>query len=141
MSIFSDAVHQTCGSSYCPSPINENVAKLTNITSLANNFEVASDISTTYLIASIYLGISLLSGVLMALFLDPPSKFEETKVEKNKSKQKISGKRLLAATFHQMTNWKQILITPLSFWVGFELGFFVSDFTVVSMIICIYFDG
>ena len=90
MSIFSDAVHQTCGSSYCPSPINENVAKLTNITSLANNFEVASDISTTYQIASIYLGISLLSGVLMALFLDPPSKFEETKVEKNKSKQKIS---------------------------------------------------
>ena len=92
MSIFSDAVHQTCGSSYCPSPINENVAKLTNITSLANNFEVASDISTTYQIASIYLGISLLSGVLMALFLDPPSKFEETKVEKNKSKQKISGR-------------------------------------------------
>ena len=76
----------------------------------------------------------------MALFLDPPSKFEETKVEKNKSIQKISGRRLLAATFHQMTNWKQILITPLSFWVGFELGFFVSDFTVVSMMICIYFE-
>ena len=80
--------------------------------------------------AGIYLACSVSAAVIIALFVDPLSRFGEE--EREEEKEKLSGKQLLVATFRHMKNKKQILIIPLTFWSGIEQGFFGADFTAVS---------
>ena len=125
----SDETLATCGPNYCPAQIVADDTKEED-SSENDNFEAASDLSNTYKIAGIYLALSFSAAVILAIFLDPLTKFGEE--ERRDEKPKLSGKQLLVATFHHMKKKKQLLIIPLTFWSGIEQGFFGADFTAVS---------
>ena len=107
------------------------------------NFD--TDITKIYIIAAIYLACSLAAALLVAVFVDPLSKFEAT--EERKGKTQSTGFQLLVtgfrpysiitilfqvATFRQMKKKEQLLVIPITFWSGIEQGFFGADFTAVS---------
>ena len=116
-----------CGSEYCtgdPEPESEEGG----MEVFNGNFDI--DIHKIYIIMGILLGCSITAGVLIALFVDPLTKFGITDEKKNK--ENLSGLGLLKATFKQMICKEQLLIIPITFWSGIELGFFSADFTAVS---------
>ena len=124
----SDETLATCGLSYCPQQLIEDDED-TNTTN--SNFEAASDLTNTYKIAGIYLALSFSAALILAIFLDPLTKFGEQ--DRDTGKEKLSGFKLLLATFHHMMKKKQLLIIPITFWSGIEQGFFGADFTAVSV--------
>ena len=83
-----------CGSQYCagqdPESSPEEGAEVFN-----ENFDV--DINKIYIIMGIFLGCSIAAGVLIALFVDPLTRFGIT--EEKKNKEKLSGLQLLVTTF------------------------------------------
>lgn len=46
----------------------------------------------------------------------------------------MSGTKLFAATLYQLKNKYQILLIPLTIWIGMEQAFIGADFTEVSLI-------
>jgi hypothetical protein len=93
-----------------------------------DNFKTAT--WKIYIIAGIYLACSVSAAILIALFVDPLSRFGAT--NEKKEKPKLSGMQLLMATFKQMKRKEQLLVIPITFWSGIEQGFFGADFTAVS---------
>lgn len=56
---------------------------------------------------------------------------------------KISGIKLLAVTVKHIFQWKQLLILPITVFIGAEMGFIAADFTVVSLTMlckCVCFE-
>ena len=92
------------------------------------NFDV--DINKIYIIMGIFLGCSIAAGLLIALFVDPLTRFGMT--EEKAAKKQLSGLELLVATFKHMVRKEQLLIIPITFWSGIEQGFFDAEFTAVS---------
>lgn len=86
--------------------------------------------TTRYTLAGIYLACSLTAAVLLALFLDPLTRYGEK--ERTGSSSQLEGTELLAATFRHMKNPKQLLMIPLTIWSGMEQGFFSAEYTAVS---------
>ena len=90
----SDEEMLVCGSQYCagqdPESSPEEGAEVFN-----ENFDV--DINKIYIIMGIFLGCSIAAGVLIALFVDPLTRFGVT--EEKKNKEKLSGLQLLVTTF------------------------------------------
>ena len=86
----SDEEMLVCGSQYCagqdPESSPEEGAEVFN-----ENFNV--DINKIYIIMGIFLGCSIAAGVLIALFVDPLTRFGIT--EEKKNKEKLSGLQLL----------------------------------------------
>jgi len=137
-----------CGSGYCsqasaPETVEDETSlaerainltdALTPAPSADDNFK--TDISLIYIIAGIYLACSITAAVLIAVFVDPLSRFGVT--DEKKDKAKLSGIQLLVATFKQMIRKEQLLIIPLTFWSGIEQGFFGADFTA-GFVTCAY---
>lgn len=116
-----------CGLNYCPAvpqpPKNETVSEAEE--TVEDNFKTS--LTQIYTLAGVYLVCSVVSAVVVALFVDPLSKYGEQ--ERDDKKEKLSGFQLLLATFRHMTKPYQILIIPLTFWSGVEQGFFGADFT------------
>ena len=169
-----------CGSSFCsqrtvatesvePKPAEDLFTNLPNKVLVRNstqgsimdnkeekalpNANFDTDITKIYIIAAIYLACSLAAALLVALFVDPLSKFEAT--EERKGKTQSTGLQLLVtgfmpwsiitvlfqvATFRQMRKKEQLLVIPITFWSGIEQGFFGADFTAVSDA-CMYFNN
>ncbi len=46
----------------------------------------------------------------------------------------LTGPNLLVATFKHMLNPYQLLIIPLTIWIGFEQAFIGADFTAVNQL-------
>ena len=88
-----------------------------------------STIPQIYIIATVYLVCSLLAAVIVAVLVDPLTRFGEE--EREEAKAALSGKQLLVATFRHMRDKKQLMVIPLTFWSGIEQGFFGADFTAV----------
>jgi len=141
-----------CGSGYCaqestPETVEDETSLATSALNLTNILEelekenasasdnFKTDISLIYMIAGIYLACSISAAVLLAVFVDPLSRFGIT--DEKKDKAKLSGMQLLIATFKQMIKKKQLLIIPLTFWSGIEQGFFGADFTA-GFVTCAY---
>merc|ERR1712106_247646 len=133
-----------CGSAYCPAQLvsSSNITDTPEPTSSATaspedieNENFKTDISKIYIIAGIYLACSFSAAVIIALFVDPLTRFGED--ERQEGKEKLSGKQLLVATFRHMKKKNQILIIPLTFWSGIEQGFFGADFTA-GFVTCAY---
>jgi len=116
-----------CGVNYCPAvPVDNSGVNTTEIESKAeDNFSASS--TQLYILAGVYLACSILSAVVVAVFVDPLSKYGET--DRDEKKEKRSGIQLLVATFKHMKKPYQLLIIPLTFWSGVEQGFFGADFT------------
>ena len=122
-----DIIH--CGSEYCPSiAVSAPVNITDNEDSPKDNFQI--DTSKIYTIAGIFLGCSLAAAAVIAIFVDPLTRFGED--ERNEEREELTGVQLLMATFRHLKNKNQILVVPITIWSGLEQGFFNADFTAVS---------
>merc|ERR1712106_790422 len=133
-----------CGSAYCPAQLvsSSNITEILEVSSSVTaspedieNENFKTDITKIYIIAGIYLACSFSAAVIIALFVDPLTRFGED--ERKEGKEKLSGKQLLVATFTHMKKENQILLIPLTFWSGVEQGFFGADFTA-GFVTCAY---
>ena len=114
-----------CGSSFCSGQTSSSVGK--NETDTNDNFQ--TDITKIYIIAGIYLACSLAAAVIIAIFVDPLTRFGED--ERSEDGEQLSGIQLLVATFRHLKNKNQLLVIPITIWSGIEQGFFGADFTAV----------
>merc|ERR1711936_1566305 len=117
-----------CGVNYIPStpkPKSENETKDDN----DDNFSIT--LEQRYILAGVYLICSVLSAIIVCIFVDPLSRYGENdrSGSDGKKKDKLSGLQLLVATFKHMLKPYQLLVIPLTFWSGVEQGFFLSDYT------------
>merc|ERR1711860_463461 len=112
-----------CGANYCPWSLEE---KQENV---EDNFETTK--TQIYTLAGIYLACSLIGPLIIALLVDPLSKFGEVE------SQQTDAKDLLIATAKQLKKKKQLLLIPLTIWSGLEQGFFGADFTA-GYVSCAY---
>eukprot|EP00092_Neocalanus_flemingeri_P030399 GFUD01032999.1.p1 GENE.GFUD01032999.1~~GFUD01032999.1.p1 ORF type:complete len:501 (+),score=111.97 GFUD01032999.1:117-1619(+) len=141
----SDEAMAKCGSAYCPAQLGSSLSNITETSELTSsstaspvdleNENFKTDITKIYIIAGIYLACSFSAAVIIALFVDPLTRFGED--ERQEGKPALTGKDLLVATFRHMKKKKQILIIPLTFWSGIEQGFFGADFTA-GFVTCAY---
>ena len=128
-SLTDDAI-KFCGSSFCPGQTSISSSEGKNETDTANdNFQ--TDITKIYIIAGIYLACSLAAAVIIAIFVDPLTRFGED--ERAEETEQLSGFQLLVATFRHLKNKNQLLVIPITIWSGIEQGFFGADFTAVSI--------
>jgi len=143
-----DAEMAKCGSNFCPqgsapdvvideSLIADSLSGLLNATTEVEvpNENFKTDITKIYLMAGIYLACSVTAAILLALFVDPLTRFGIT--DDKKDKDKLTGLQLLVATFRHMKRKEQLLIIPITFWSGIEQGFFGADFTA-GFVTCAY---
>ena len=124
-----DIIH--CGSNYCPNTEDTSEEKDDGAEKKQDNFE--TDITKIYIIAGIFLGCSLAAAAIVAIFVDPLTRFGED--ERNDDREQLSGVQLLVATFRHMKNKNQILVIPITIWSGIEQGYFNADFTAVCHLI------
>jgi hypothetical protein len=120
-----------CGINYCPAVSVETNSTGEEETDEDSNFSASR--YQLFILAGVYLACSILSAVVVALFVDPLSKYGEA--DREDAKEKRSGVQLLVATFKHMKKPYQLLIIPLTFWSGVEQGFFGADFTAVSILV------
>lgn len=80
-----------------------------------------------YTMSSIYLVFALLASLIIFLFVDPLTKFEN--IDTKTSNEERTGLQLLLATFNHMRHPYQLLIFPLTIWSGVEQAFLSADFT------------
>ena len=92
------------------------------------NFQ--TDLTKIYILAGIFLGCSLSAAAIIAVFVDPLTRFGED--ERNSEREELTGFQLLIATFRHMRHRNQILVIPITIWSGIEQGFFNAAFTAVS---------
>ena len=116
-----------CGSSFCPgwSPVQASDEAEDKP---VDNFQ--TDLTKIYILAGIFLGCSLSAAAIIAVFVDPLTRFGED--ERNSEKEELTGVQLLVATFRHMNQRNQILVIPITIWSGIEQGFFNAAFTAVS---------
>jgi len=126
-----DIIH--CGSNYCPNDVAP--APPTNATDDApkDNFQI--DRTQIYIISGIFLACSLAAAAIVAIFVDPLTRFGED--ERQGDNEKLSGVQLLLATFRHLKNKNQLLVVPITIWSGLEQGYFNADFTA-GFLTCAY---
>lgn len=74
--------------------------------------------------------------LLVALFVDPLKRYE---MGRKGSGFGLSGIKLLAVTLKQLLKFKQILLLPITMFIGAEQAFIAADFTSVEMKNCSHF--
>lgn len=117
---YTDASLELCGANFCVVETTDNA-----------NLERPPD-SEIYEISAIYLSCILVAVVIIALFMDPLSRYGERR-RGSISAQDLSGTELLAATFQQLKKPNQQLLIPLTVFIGMEQAFIGADFTQVEM--------
>ncbi|OXU27596.1 hypothetical protein TSAR_007442 [Trichomalopsis sarcophagae] len=83
--------------------------------------------SEIYEISAIYLTCVLVAVLIVALFVDPLSRYGE-KQRRNDSSE-LSGIQLLSATAYQLKKPYQQLLIPITVWIGMEQAFIGAEFT------------
>jgi MFS family permease len=106
----------SCGANFCV------VASAAN-----DNLQRPPD-SEIYEISAIYLACIVSAVIIIALFLDPLSRYGERR-RGSISATEIGGMQLLAATFNQMKKPNQQLLVPITIFIGMEQAFIGADFT------------
>ncbi|XP_015174573.1 PREDICTED: UNC93-like protein [Polistes dominula] len=83
--------------------------------------------SEIYKISSIYLTCVIVAVIIVALFVDPLSRYGEK--QRRADSQELSGIQLLSATAYQLKKPYQQLLIPITVWIGMEQAFIGADFT------------
>jgi len=104
-----------CGANDCPSHGSEAAGAQIQ----------PPELSTVYTLCFIYLILALVSILLIAFFLDTFDKEKKTP-QKSGSLFQVD---LLLSTIRNLKNLNQILIIPITLWLGFSLAFIGADFT------------
>jgi hypothetical protein len=116
----SETAFDSCGANFCVAESHEN-----------SNLQRPPD-SEIFLISIIYLTCIGVAVTIIALFMDPLSRYGERR-RGSISAQQVSGIQLLAATFRQLKKPNQQLLIPLTVFIGMEQAFIGADFTQVSV--------
>lgn len=118
-SIASEMVGSFCGANFCPG---------TNVT--ANPNLDPPPPSKIHAIAGIYLACMLAACIAVFFGVDSMDRYKKSKPEDaNKDK---SGCGMLAVTLRQLGNPYQLLIVPITMFIGAEQAFIAADFNAVS---------
>ncbi|XP_015604435.1 UNC93-like protein [Cephus cinctus] len=80
-----------------------------------------------YEISGIYLACVILAVMIVAVFVDPLSRYGEK--QRRVDSQELSGIQLLSATAYQLKKPYQQLLIPITVWIGMEQAFIGADFT------------
>ncbi|XP_003702461.1 UNC93-like protein [Megachile rotundata] len=83
--------------------------------------------SEIYEISAIYLTCVIIAVIIVALFVDPLSRYGEK--QRKVDSQELSGIQLLSATAYQLKKPYQQLLIPITVWIGMEQAFIGADFT------------
>ena len=83
--------------------------------------------SEIYEISAIYLTCVIIAVIIVALFVDPLSRYGEK--QRRADSQELSGIQLLSATAYQLKKPYQQLLIPITVWIGMEQAFIGADFT------------
>ncbi|XP_043230217.1 UNC93-like protein isoform X2 [Amphibalanus amphitrite] len=110
-----------CGINYCPGAESAGGSAVNN-----TNLERPDEVRI-YTLAGIFLGLAVLSSVLISILVDSLDRYGEKERTNNQGEK--SPLQLLLATFVHLKKPYQILIVPLTLWSGFEQGFITADFT------------
>ncbi|XP_037025609.1 UNC93-like protein [Bradysia coprophila] len=106
----------TCGANFCVVASAENA-----------NLERPPD-SEIFEISTIYLACIGAAVIIIAVFLDPLSRYGE-KRKGSESAKELSGVALLSATLNQCKKPNQQLLILITVWIGMEQAFIGADFT------------
>lgn len=108
-----------CGASFCP-----------GITAAVNPNLQAPDPSKIQMIMFIFFGMMVGACLLIAFAVDGLKRYE---MGRKGSGSELSGIRLLSVTMKQLMQVKQILLLPLTMFIGAEQAFMIVDFTNVRI--------
>lgn len=117
---FSDAALDLCGANFCVVETTDNA-----------NLQRPPD-SEIFTISAIYLACILSAVIIIALFMDPLSRYGERR-RGSISAQELTGFQLLSATFKQLKKPNQQLLIPLTIFIGMEQALIGADFTQVIL--------
>lgn len=115
---YSEAALDLCGANFCVVETTDNA-----------NLERPPD-SEIFTISAIYLSCIVAAVIIIALFMDPLSRYGERR-RGSITAQELSGAELLSATFKQLKKPNQQLLIPLTVFIGMEQAFIGADFTQV----------
>ncbi|CAF4298553.1 unnamed protein product, partial [Adineta steineri] len=94
------------------------------------NRSIVVNSSTAYILYGVFMGLIVLSIILIILMLDQKRKWKRATVKDLL----IDSRHFIISTFKQMKYLKQLLILPLAFWIGTFLGFVFAIFTSVIIV-------
>lgn len=107
--------YDSCGANFCVMNLNNN-----------DNL-VRPDDKEIFEISGIYLACIILAVIIIALFVDPLSRYGEK--QRRNSVVELTGIQLLSATAYQLKKPYQQLLIPITIWIGMEQAFIGADFT------------
>ncbi|XP_011868650.1 PREDICTED: UNC93-like protein [Vollenhovia emeryi] len=117
----SSVVAETCGANFCGvSAENENP-----------NLQ-RPPVERIYLISGIYLGCMVLACLIIALAVDSLSRYDRNRARLVKG---ASGLKLLAVTLKLLKEKNQLLILPITLFIGAEQAFLFADYNA-SFVSC-----
>lgn len=111
----SDDALRFCGAEFCVMGNHNN-----------DNLERPPD-SEIFIISTIYLTCVVLATIMVALLVDPLSRYGEK--QRRPDSAELSGIQLLSATAYQLKKPYQQLLIPITVWIGMEQAFIGADFT------------
>lgn len=118
---YSVDVSQTCGANYV-APVDR---QLDNSTSVNFHRPDAAKLNT---LTGIFLGCMALASISVAVGVDSLKRYNSTRTGSGSG---ISGIRMLVITMKQLGNKYQILLLPITMFIGVEQAFIAVDFTAV----------
>ncbi|XP_055524323.1 UNC93-like protein [Wyeomyia smithii] len=113
---FTDSALDKCGANFCVVETTDNA-----------NLQRPPD-SEIFEISAIYLSCIIAAVVIIALFMDPLSRYGE-KRRGSISAVEVSGVQLLSATFKQLKKINQQLLILITVFIGMEQAFIGAEFT------------
>ncbi|CAH1156082.1 unnamed protein product [Phaedon cochleariae] len=109
-------VGERCGANFCPTPAEPSVNP---------NLKLPPS-SKINLVFGIYLGCMIVACLIVMFGVDQMSRYSK---HRKSSGSGLSGKELLAVTLKQFGNMKQILIIPITMFIGAEQAYIAADYT------------
>ncbi len=82
-----------------------------------------------YILCGIYVGLAVIGILFIVFFLDS---YPRNQTDANEKKNIKSQFELIKSTILHLKNRNQLLIIPITFWLGFEQAFIGADFTKVA---------
>lgn len=112
-----EKVAELCGAEFCP-----------GVTAALNPNLAPPDQSKIQMLMLIFLGMMIAASALIAIAVDNLKRYE---MGRKGSGSELSGIRLLSVTIKHLWQVKQILLLPITMFIGAEQAFMAVDFTAV----------
>lgn len=115
-----DNVARLCGAEFCP-----------GVTAALNPNLTPPDESKVRMLMMIFLGMMVAASILIAIGVDNLKRYE---MGRKGSGSELSGIQLISVTVKQTLNIKQILLLPITMFIGAEQAFMAVEFTAVTQL-------